>query len=67
MRVDETGNREPVVSRARPLVWYSLLFCLFGTFGLFVLVIASYYGHLWTPLDAFSHVRVHLIGAIGDP
>ncbi|MCP5080479.1 MAG: hypothetical protein GY948_02150 [Alphaproteobacteria bacterium] len=61
--MDETGNREPVVSRARRLVWYSLLFCLFGTTGLFVLVIASYYGHLWTPLDAFSHVRLHLIGA----
>ncbi len=59
----DTGDTAPVVSRTRRLVWFSLLFCLFGTTGLFVLVIASYYGHLWTPLDAFSHVRIHLIGA----
>lgn len=61
--MDETGETAPVVSRTRRLVWFSLLFCVFGTTGLFVLVIASYYGHLWTPLDAFSHLRIHLIGA----
>ncbi|MEM8688775.1 MAG: endonuclease/exonuclease/phosphatase family protein [Pseudomonadota bacterium] len=54
---------DPVVRRPRGLVWFSLLVSLFGTTGLFLLVIASYYGHLWTPLDAFSHLRVHLIGA----
>lgn len=61
--MDDHAEIDPVVSRPRGLVWFSLLFSLFGTTGLFLLVIASYYGHLWTPLDAFSHVRPHLIGA----
>lgn len=61
--MDDTGDLAPVVNRTRRLVWYSMLLCVLGTVGGFVLVIASYYGHVWTPLDAFSHIRIHLIGA----
>ncbi len=61
--MDDAREVNAVVRRPGGLVWFSLLVSLFGTAGLFLVVIASYYGHLWSPLDAFSHLRVHLIGA----
>ncbi len=47
----------------RTLVRFAQFVCIMGAGGFFLAVVASYYGHLWTPFDAFANLRVHLMGA----
>ena len=60
--MDIYSEHEVAVRRPRLLVRMALGLCVLATVGFFSLVVASYYGHIWTPLDAFSHLRVHLLG-----
>ncbi len=63
-QLDVMADMDVAVRRSRPLVRFVLLLCILFTGAFFLLVVASYYGHFWTPLDAFSHLRVHLVGGL---
>ncbi|MEM7429054.1 MAG: endonuclease/exonuclease/phosphatase family protein [Pseudomonadota bacterium] len=58
------ADMDVAVRRPRPFARFVLFACILCTAGFFLLVVASYYGHLWTPLDAFSHLRIHLVGGL---
>ena len=62
--LEAMADMDVAVRRSRPFARFVLFLCVLLTAGFFLLVVASYYGHFWTPLDAFSHLRVHLVGGM---
>ncbi len=59
-KVDWRKKVKPV---RRPVSGWAVILCAIGLFLSLAALAAGYFGGVWVPLDAFSHLRVHFAGA----